>query len=101
MIDLAGPLGLCIKAGACCFGYDNTLKMLKKNKSFMVLVSEDASERTKKTISDKCGYYGIRLEFVDIKETLEKLKVKDGTKIISVNDANFKKLIDKRFKGET
>ena len=101
MIDLAGPLGLCVKAGACCFGYDNTLKMLKKNKSCLVIVSEDASERTKKTISDKCNYYDTQLEFADIKETLEKLKIKDSAKIVSINDVNFKKLIDKRFEGET
>lgn len=101
MVDLSGPLGLCIKAGACCFGFENTLKMLKKNKSCLVLVSDDASERTKKTITDKCSYYGTQMNLVDLKETFAKLKVGDNVKIISINNIDFKNLIDKRFKGET
>jgi ribosomal protein L7Ae-like RNA K-turn-binding protein len=101
VIDLAGPLGLCIKAGACCFGYENALKMLKKSRSCLVLVSDDASERTQKTVADKCSHYGTEIIVADFKKALEKLKVESNVKIISVNDVNFKKLIDKRFKGET
>ena len=101
MTDLAGPLGLCIRAGACTYGFDNALKMMKKNRSAVVIVSQDASEGTKKKTSDKCSYYNTEIRFVDLKETFARLKIEGNIKVISVNDKNFKNLIDKRLKGET
>ncbi len=101
MNDLSGPIGLCIKARACSFGYENALKMLKKSKSFLVLVSDDASEGSKKRMADKCKSYDTEIAILDIRETLNTLRVKNDVKIISINDENFKKLFDKRLKGET
>ncbi len=101
MVDLSGPLGMCVKAGACSFGFENTLKMLKKRKSFLVLVSDEASENSKKRIYDKCKFYNTEIKVVDITQAIMKLKLNYNIKIISVNDINFKKLIDKRLKGDT
>ena len=101
MIDLFGPIGMCIRARACSFGFENALNMLQKGKSSLVIVTEDASEGAKKRITDKCISYTTEIVVLDIRETLNKLKVKKDVKIISINDANFKKLFDKRLKGET
>lgn len=101
MNDLSGPIGLCLRARACSFGYENALKMLQKKKSFLVIVSGDASEGTKKRMTDKCESYDTEIAILDIRKTLNKLKIKKDVKIISVNDENFKKLFDKRLKGET
>ena len=101
MNDLSGPIGLCIRARACSFGFENALNMLQKSKSYLVIVSEDASEGTKKRMADKCRSYDTEIAVLDIRETLNRLKVKKEVKIISINDENFKKLFDKRLKGET
>lgn len=101
MIDLSGPLGLCLRARACSYGFDNAVKMLQKNKSFLVFILSDASDATKKRMMDKCNYYNVECIVMDLRETYRKLNIKESVKIISINDLNFKKLMDKRLKGET
>ncbi len=101
MIDLTGPLGLCIRARACSYGFDNALNMMRKGKSCIILLSEDASEKTKKRILDKCRHYDVECIALDLSETYFRLNIKHSVKIISINDKNFKILIDKRLKGET
>jgi len=96
--DISGALGMCVRAGACSFGFDSALKMLRKNKSRLVIVDEDASEKTKKRITDKCVHYNTEIMFTGLSKTLDKLKIQGNIKIISINDINFKKLIDKRLK---
>jgi ribosomal protein L7Ae-like RNA K-turn-binding protein len=99
--DLSGPLGLCIRARACSYGFENALKMMRKNKSFLVFISQDASDATKKRMMDKCNHYNVEYVVMDMRETYKKLNIKESIKIISINNLNFKKLIDKRLKGET
>ena len=101
MADLTGAIGMCLRAGACSFGFENAQKMLQKKKCAIVLVQENASEASKKRISDKCKYYGVKIVVTDLSDTFYRLNIKETTKIVSVNDVNFKNLIEKRLKGET
>ncbi len=61
-------LGLCAKAGKLIFGTDMVCDALRKSASDVKLVIEacDTSENTHKKISDKCAYYGARLEKADV-----------------------------------
>ncbi len=101
MIDLSGALGLCLRARACSYGFDNAVNMMQRKKCYGILLSSNASEKTKKRILDKCSYYDVEYIELDLSETYNRLNIKDSVKIISINDFNFMKLVDKRLKGET
>lgn len=61
MIDknIISNLSLCKKAGKLCSGEFQTLEAIKKNKAYLVIVPEDASNNTKKKFKDKCTFYNI------------------------------------------
>ena len=58
---IKGYLGLCARSGKIRFGADTCLNDIRKGKIFMLILSDKASERTKKSFADKCGYYKVRL----------------------------------------
>lgn len=101
VIDLSGPLGLCIRARACSYGFENAHSMIQRGKCSLVLVDENASDKTIKRIYDKCNFYKVEIVKLDLQEAIYELNINENVKIISINDINFKKLIDKRLKGET
>jgi ribosomal protein L7Ae-like RNA K-turn-binding protein len=98
MNKLSGAIGMCYRSRNCVFGFDNALKCIKKKKSHLILVAEEASNDTKKRIYDKCKYYNVDIETLNMSEILEKLNLSMNIKIISINDINFKKLIKKHIK---
>jgi len=57
-------IGLVKKAGAVVYG-DALMESIRNKKVYVVLLSDRASERTKKQIKDKCTFYQIRL-FEDV-----------------------------------
>ena len=52
-------IGICMVAGGVTVGFDMVLKDIRSRKAKFVLLAEDASQRTKKQITDKCSFYGI------------------------------------------
>ena len=54
-------IGLCMAAGGIRSGTDTVLSEARAGHSKLVLVACDASDRTKKQISDKCSYYKVKL----------------------------------------
>ncbi len=52
-------LGLAQRAGKMASGEFAVLKAVKEGKAHLVLVTRDASERTKKKFRDKCTYYRV------------------------------------------
>ena len=52
-------LGLCRKAGKLIIGTDLVTKSLPSKKTYLVIYASDASENTKKKITDKCSFYEI------------------------------------------
>ena len=55
----ASYLGLATKAGKTVSGGDTVLQKIRDRKACVVIVSTEASDRTKKTFKDKCSYYNI------------------------------------------
>ena len=53
-------LGLVKKAGAIVYG-DALMEAIRNHSVYIVLLSDCASERTKKQIKDKCAFYQIKL----------------------------------------
>lgn len=54
-----GLLGLAIKAGKVQSGEFSTEKAVKSGRAFLVIVSEDASDNTKKMFRNMCTYYKV------------------------------------------
>ena len=53
-------IGLCMAAGGIITGVDSVLGTVRGGKAKFVLIASDASDRTKKQLTDKCTYYNVR-----------------------------------------
>ena len=94
-----GLLGISAKAGKIISGTDVVLEEIAKKKVKLVIVSEDASEKTKKNIKFFCEKENIEmLVFGDI-VTNSKAIGKQNRAIIGVKDENLAKAIKKQILG--
>ena len=83
-----GMLGLAKRAGKVQTGEDICSKAVKSGVSKLIIVACDASDNTKKSITDSC-------KFVEAgsKAELGKFTGADSRAVVSVNDDNFAKAI--------
>ncbi len=58
-----GMIGMAMKAGKVVSGEFATEKAVKAGKAALVIVSETASENTKKKFRNMCDYYRVPLHF--------------------------------------
>ncbi len=65
-------ISLAAKAGKIASGQFQTEKQIKANRAFLVIVTEDASDNTKKHFNDMCAYRQIPIVFFGEKEKLAK-----------------------------
>ena len=61
---LLSMIGLAKKAGHAICGTDMVCDALRRGKICLVLAAENVSDNTKKKLSDKCAYYGVKLIFI-------------------------------------
>lgn len=54
-------IGLCMAAGGVKTGVDTVLGEIRSQRARLVIVSSDASERTKKQLGDKCSFYKTKM----------------------------------------
>ena len=98
---LLSSLGLCARARGIIFGVPQICEALastKKGKSpIIVLEALDTSENTHKRISDKCGFYGVKLIRLEIDGTTlgEALGKRTMLGAVALTDENLVRLIDK------
>lgn len=88
-----GMLGLAKRAGKVQTGEDICSKAVKSGKSKLIIVACDASENTKKSITDSCRFYGVKYAETSCKAELGKYTGADSRAVVSVNDDNFAKAI--------
>ena len=62
---LRGMLGFAMRAGKVTIGTEMVFNAMRQGKIKLVLISAAASERTKKTISNKCEFYKVNTVTVD------------------------------------
>lgn len=94
-----GLLGLCTKAGAICFGSDATIDLITKRKLKLVIVANDASDRTKRNIEFICKNNNVKIYFYSEIEELSKAIGKKNKAVIGVKNENFAKQIEKIING--
>lgn len=94
----ASLIGMATKAGKTKSGEDTVLQYVRSKEAYLVIVSAEASERSKKTFRDKCGSYGVPLVVWGTKEELGKYLGKQSRTVAAVIDEGFGKKILELFK---
>lgn len=88
-------IGMAMKAGKVASGEFATEKAVKAGKAALVIVSETASENTKKKFRNMCDYYKVPLYFFGEKEELGHAIGKEFRASLAVLDAGLAKAIEK------
>lgn len=93
-------LGLATKAGKTASGEFSTEKAVKSGTACLVIVSEEASDNTKKMFSNMCTYYKVPLYFFGAKESLGHAIGKEFRASVAILDDGFAKAIEKQLKTQ-
>ena len=82
-------LGLVAKAGKIASGEFSTEKAVKSHQAFLVIISAEASENTKKMFRNMCSYYHVPMYLYAPKETLGHAIGKQYRASLAVLDEGF------------
>lgn len=89
-------VGMAMKAGRVVSGEFSTEKAVKEGKVFLVIVSEAASDNTKKKFRNMCTYYEVPMYIYGTKEELGHSMGKEFRASLAVTEEGFAKSIEKR-----
>ena len=89
-------IGLATKAGKTVSGEFSTEKSVKSGRSHMVIVSEEASDNTKKMFTNMCTHYKVPIYLFGTKEELGHAMGQEFRASLSVEDAGFAKTLASR-----
>ncbi|MFC7392588.1 YlxQ family RNA-binding protein [Scopulibacillus cellulosilyticus] len=96
-------LGLANRARKVVSGEETVLRVVRQNKAAVVILSSDASERKKKTITNKCRFYNVPLRTVCDRERLGQAIGRPARVIVAVTDKGFGEklvaLLDQSLRG--
>lgn len=98
MDKILSMVGMAMKAGKVVSGEFSTEKAVKSGKAFLVIVSEAASENTKKMFRNMCTYYEVPMYTYGSKEDLGHSMGKEFRASLAVTEEGFAKSIEKRLK---
>ncbi len=90
-----GMLGLATKAGKTASGEYSAENAIKSGKAYMVLVSEEASDNTRKKFRDMCAYYEVPYYEFGGKEELGRAMGKEMRASVAITDEGFSGAIKK------
>ena len=96
---IEGLLGLCMKAGGVCFGTEACMEQIQKRKVKLVLVAEDAAQRTKKNFEMACHKNEIPLYIYGTIEELSNAIGKPNKAIFGIRNQSFAMEIQKIING--
>ena len=93
---LLNLVGLATKAGKTVSGEFSTEKAVKTGKAWLVIVSAEASENTKKQFANMCAYYKVPIYFFGGKEELGHAMGKEFRASLAVLDEGLSKAMVKQ-----
>ena len=93
MNKIFSMVGLATRAGKTVAGEFSVEKAVKEQKAKLVIVSEEASDNTKKLFTDKCTYYKIPIYIYGAREELGNATGNKDRVSIAVLDSGFSKSI--------
>ena len=88
-------IGLATKAGKTASGEFMTEKSVKSGKARLVIVSEEASENTRKMFDNMCTYYKVPIFFFAGKDELGHAMGKEMSASLAIVDDGFAKAVVK------
>jgi ribosomal protein L7Ae-like RNA K-turn-binding protein len=91
-------LGLAMKAGKVASGEFATDKSVKMGKASLVIVSEDASDNTKKMFSNMCEFYKVPIFYYGTKDEIGHSIGKAMRSSLAITDENFANSLIKHLK---
>ena len=89
-------IGLATKAGKTVSGEFSTEKAVKTGKAWLVIVSEEASDNTRKMFTNMCTHYKVPIYLFGTKEELGHAMGQEFRASLSVEDAGFAKTLASR-----
>ena len=89
-------IGLAEKAGNVVSGEFSTEKAVKSGKAYLVVVSEEASENTRKMFTNRCTYYHVPICFFGRKDELGHSIGKEFRASLAITDEGFAKALVKQ-----
>lgn len=95
-----GLLGLASRARKISLGADGTEQAIEKNKTKLVIVAEDASDRTKRKFTNKCNQYDIPIIIYGKIDEISNAIGKKNKAVLGLEDNNLAKEIDKIIRGD-
>ena len=93
-------LGLATRSGNLVSGEYMTEKAVKGGREFLVIVSSEASENTKKKFTNMCSFYKVPLYFYGAMEELGHCMGKAFRASVAVTDEGFAKGIREKLECE-
>lgn len=91
-------LGLAAKAGKIASGEFSTERAVKSGSAFLVVVSEEASENTKKMFRNMCSFYQVPMYLYASKDGLGNAIGKQFRASLAVLDEGFAKSLEEKLK---
>ncbi|ASA96164.1 MULTISPECIES: YlxQ family RNA-binding protein [Anoxybacillus] len=82
-------LGLANRARKVISGEELVVKEIQRKRAKLVILSEDASENTRKKIFDKCAFYRVPLCYVDNRHELGGAIGKGARVVVAITDEGF------------
>ena len=95
MNKVYGMVGISAKAGKVVAGTDIVIENMKKRKLSLVIVAEDASDKTKKEMTFNCNKYNVKIKFFGDIDTNSKAIGKSNKAIIGILDKGLAESIEK------
>lgn len=96
--DVLSLLGLAARARKISCG-DVLLKDIRHQKTYLVLIGEDASDNTKKKYTDKCSYYHVDCMIIGQIDDLSLAIGKDNRVAVGINEKGFASKIKSKLGG--
>ena len=94
-------IGIAAKSGNVVSGEFSTEKAVKTGSAFLVIVSEEASENTKKHFTDMTSFYEVPCLYYGTKEDLGRAIGKQFRASLAVTDENLAKAVEKLLGNKT
>lgn len=90
MIDkIYSMIGLCMKAGRLAYGSDMCEEKIKYNQAKLLIISEDASDNTKRKFERLCTDNGIELVFFGTIDLISHSIGENNKAIVAILDEGF------------
>ncbi len=86
-------MGFAAKAGALQTGYNTSLSLIARRKVKLLIVAEDASDNTKKKMTQKCAGRNVECRVFGTKEKLSHATGNGENSVFALTDRNFARIV--------